>query len=58
VLFRGIEVGQVISSTFDGADKGFTVRVFVQKPYDQLNRVVTELAQVLHDGAGRRASLS
>jgi hypothetical protein len=34
VLFRGIEVGQVISSTFDGADQGFTVRVFVQKPYD------------------------
>jgi paraquat-inducible protein B len=34
VLFRGIEVGQVISSTFDGIDKGFTVHVFVEKPYD------------------------
>jgi paraquat-inducible protein B len=34
MLFRGIEVGQVISSTFDGIDKGFTIRVFVQKPYD------------------------
>jgi paraquat-inducible protein B len=34
VLFRGIEVGHVTSSTFEGIDKGFTVRVFVQKPYD------------------------
>jgi paraquat-inducible protein B len=36
VLFRGIEVGQVISSTFDDVDKGFTVRVLVRKPYDAL----------------------
>ena len=34
VFFRGVEVGEVISSIFDGIDKGFTVRVFVQKPYD------------------------
>jgi paraquat-inducible protein B len=34
VFFRGIEVGEVISSDFEGIDKGFTVRVFVYKPYD------------------------
>lgn len=34
VFFRGIEVGEVISADFDGIDKGFTVRVFVEKPYD------------------------
>jgi paraquat-inducible protein B len=34
VFFRGIEVGEVISADFEGIDKGFTVRVFVYKPYD------------------------
>ena len=34
VFFRGIEVGEVISSDFEGIDKGFKVRVFVYKPYD------------------------
>jgi paraquat-inducible protein B len=34
VFFRGIDVGEVISSDFEGIDKGFTVRVFVYKPYD------------------------
>jgi paraquat-inducible protein B len=34
VFFRGIDVGEVISSDFEGIEKGFTVRVFVRKPYD------------------------
>jgi paraquat-inducible protein B len=34
VFFRGIKVGEVISSDFEGIDSGFTVRVFVYKPYD------------------------
>ena len=34
IFFRGIEVGEVISSDFEGINKGFTVRVFVYKPYD------------------------
>lgn len=41
VFFAGIQVGEVIHYTFEGFDKGFTVRLFVQKPYDAL----------VHDGS-------
>jgi len=36
VFFRGIAVGDVISSTFDGTQKDIQVRIFVKKPYDAL----------------------
>jgi paraquat-inducible protein B len=41
VFFRGIDVGEVINYTFDGLDKGFTIKLFVKKPYDALVRDAT-----------------
>jgi paraquat-inducible protein B len=34
VFFRGIEVGEVVSTSFVSIEKGFTVHVFVRAPYD------------------------
>ena len=36
VFFRGIPVGDIISSTFDGTQKEIPIRIFVKKPYDAL----------------------
>ncbi|HVX29948.1 MAG TPA: MlaD family protein, partial [Nitrolancea sp.] len=41
VYMRDMEVGEVIGYTFEGLDKGFTIRAFVEKPYDQF----------VHDGS-------
>jgi paraquat-inducible protein B len=34
IYLRGMDVGEVIGYTFDGIDKGFSIRAFVEKPYD------------------------
>jgi paraquat-inducible protein B len=34
VFFRGIEVGEVVHTSFVSIEKGFSVRVFVRAPYD------------------------
>ncbi|MGE5200574.1 MAG: intermembrane transport protein PqiB [Acidobacteriota bacterium] len=34
VFFRGIDVGEVVGSSFVSIEKGFNVRVFVRAPYD------------------------
>lgn len=36
VLFRGVQVGEVTRQSFEGIDKGFTVRFFVREPFDKL----------------------
>jgi len=38
IYLRGMEVGEVIGYTFDGIDKGFTIRAFINKPYDEFVR--------------------
>jgi paraquat-inducible protein B len=38
VFFRGIDVGEVISTDFSGMDKAMTARIFVRKPYDDFVR--------------------
>jgi paraquat-inducible protein B len=41
VFFRGIQVGEVINTTFGGMDKAMTVRLFVRKPNDSFVRAGT-----------------
>jgi paraquat-inducible protein B len=38
ILFRGIEVGEVLGYDFGGADKDITVHAFLRSPYDALVR--------------------
>jgi paraquat-inducible protein B len=41
IIFRGIRVGEVMGYTLDGVEAGFTVRIFVRKPYDSFVRAGT-----------------
>jgi len=34
IFFRGINVGEVTGYQFGGIEQGFTIRIFVRKPYD------------------------